>query len=280
MTTASTTTAEKAFTEELNAPFTITPEMVDFFSEYGYIKIKNVLSSPLLKFYGNVITSEVKRLNTLEKPMEERTTYEKAFLQIMNIWRENDTVKDFVFSKRLAKIAADLMQVNGVRLYHDQALYKEPSGGITPWHADQFYWPLDTPKTITAWIPFQDTPMEMGPLAFAEKSQSVEIGRDIEISDESENILQEELRKRNFNMNDTPFELGELSYHAGWLFHRAGPNKSTKPREVMTMIYMDKDIRIKKPSNSYQVNDWNSWCSGYPIGGVPEGPLNPVLYER
>lgn len=280
MTTSSTTATEKSFIEELNAPFTVTPEMVGFFSEYGYIKIKNVLSAPLLKYYGNIITSEVKRLNTLDKPMEERTTYERAFLQIMNIWRQNETVREFVFSRRLAKIAADLMQVNGIRLYHDQALYKEPSGGITPWHADQFYWPLDSPKTITAWIPFQDTPMEMGPLAFAEKSQTVEIGRNIEISDESENILQEELKKRNFNMNDSPFELGELSYHAGWLFHRAGPNVSTKPREVMTMIYMDKDIRIKTPSNSYQVNDWNDWCSGYPIGSVPEGPLNPVLYER
>ncbi len=271
---------DKAILAEINEPFSVTSEMVDFFNENGYVKIKNVLSPGVLKYYGDIITAEVIRLNTLNKPMEERSTYEKAFLQIMNIWTKNEIVKEFVFSKRLAKIAADLMRVEGIRLYHDQALYKEPSGGITPWHADQFYWPLNTPKTITAWIPFQYTPMEMGPLAFAEKSQSVEIGRDVEISDESEAILQDELKSRNFTMNDSPFELGELSYHAGWLFHRAGPNVSDQPRKVMTMIYMDKDIRLKEPSNSFQVNDWKEWCSGYPIGSVPEGPLNPVLFSR
>ena len=36
-----------------------------------------------------------------------------------------------------------LLQTPGVRMYHDQALYKEAGGGYTPWHVDQFYWPLD-----------------------------------------------------------------------------------------------------------------------------------------
>ena len=274
-----TVAALHPFVQELEAPYTITTEQVDFYTEYGYVKLPNVLSNDLLDYYGHVISEQVFRLNELVKPMSERTTYEKAFLQIMNIWTKDELVKSFVFSKRLAKIATDLMQVKGVRLYHDQALYKEPGGGITPWHADQFYWPLSTPKTITAWIPLQDTPMNMGPLAFAEKSQGVEIGRDVEISDESEALLQQELQQRNFRLNDTPFAKGEISFHAGWTFHRAGANTSGEARKVMTMIYMDKDIRITTPRNSFQQNDWNTWCSGYPIGGLPEGPLNPVLFS-
>ena len=59
------------------------------------------------------------------------------------------------------------MEVEGVRLYHDQALFKEAEGGITPWHADQYYWPLSTSKTITYWIPLQAIPLEMGPLEFS-----------------------------------------------------------------------------------------------------------------
>ncbi len=46
-------------------------------------------------------------------------------------------------------------QVEGVRVYADQALYKEPHGGYTPWHCDAFYWPLATDKAITAWVPLQ-----------------------------------------------------------------------------------------------------------------------------
>ncbi|MFN4147475.1 MAG: phytanoyl-CoA dioxygenase family protein, partial [Runella sp.] len=201
-----------------------------------------------------------------------------AFLKIMNLWREDEDVKTFVFSKRLAQIAADLMGVEGVRLYHDQALYKEPTGGITPWHADQFYWPLASPNTTTVWIPLQATPLEMGPLAFAEKSQAVKIGRDLEISDESEALMQRALTQ--FNMNETPFDLGEVSYHAGWLFHRAGANVSSKARKVMTMIYMDKDQRVIQPKNSYQMADWQTWLASAPIGSIPDSPLNPILYQR
>jgi ectoine hydroxylase-related dioxygenase (phytanoyl-CoA dioxygenase family) len=262
---------------ELDAPFDVPEAAITFFQENGFIKLKNVLSPEVLAYYGDIITSEVFRLNTLVKPMEERTTYEKAFLQIMNLWRENEEVKTFVFSKRLAKIATDLMQVSGVRLYHDQALYKEPSGGITPWHADQFYWPLVSPKTVTVWIPLQATPLEMGPLAFATKSQLVEIGRDLEISDESEALMAQQLTQ--FELEESPFDLGEVSFHAGWLFHRAGANVSTQPRKVMTMIYMDKDQRIMAPRNRYQEADWATWLESKPVGSVPDSALNPVLFS-
>ncbi len=122
--------------------------------------------------------------------------------------------------------------------------------------------------------------MEMGPLAFAAQSQSVEIGRDMEISDESENVLQDELTRRNFQVNDTPFELGEVSYHAGWTFHRAGPNTSDMPRKVMTMIYMDQDQTITQPINTYQEADWTTWLASFPIGSKPESTLNPLLFQK
>lgn len=268
----------KSLEKELSEPFDVPADAVKFFNEYGYVKLKDVLSEPLLAYYGDIITDWVFKLNKLTKPMEERTTYEKAFLQVMNLWRESEDVKEFVFSKRLAKIAADLLQVKGVRLYHDQALYKESSGGITPWHADQFYWPLSSPKTVTVWIPLQKTDMDMGPLAFAEKSHVVEIGRDLEISDESEAIMASQLT--DFNLNETPFDLGEVSFHSGWLFHRAGANKSGSPRKVMTMIYMDQDQKITQPQNSYQQADWETWLASKPVGSNPDSELNPLLYSR
>ncbi len=272
--------ADKAvLMSQLNEPYAVNPEAITFYRQNGYVKLKHVLSPAVLRYYGDIITDLVFRLNTLIKPMEERTTYERAFLQIMNLWREDEAAKDFVFSTRLARIAADLMGVQGVRIYHDQALYKEPSGGITPWHADQFYWPLASPNTVTVWIPLQETPMEMGPLAFAAGSQNVAIGRDLEISDESEEVLAETLRKQNFHVHDTPFELGEISYHAGWTFHRAGPNGSDRPRKVMTMIYIDKDQIITQPRNPYQVADHAKWLNNVPVGSHPQDELNPVLFS-
>jgi hypothetical protein len=46
---------------------------------------------------------------------------------------------------------------------------------------------------ITAWVPFQHTPYETGPLAFCETSHRFQGGRHLEIGDESELTLQRAL---------------------------------------------------------------------------------------
>ncbi len=276
----STTVDLAALRDELDRPFSLTSDQIQFFRTNGYIKLKQVLSPELLEFYGSEITAQVIRLNTLKKPMSQRNTYERAFLQITNLWTKSDIVRQFVFSKRLARIAADLMGTSGVRLYHDQALYKEATGGITPWHADQYYWPLSNANTCTVWVPLQPTPREMGPLAFAVGSQHFTFGRDLVISDESEEKLQAALKEQNFPHEESPFDLGEVSYHYGWTYHHAGPNTSTAPRRVMTIIYMDSDMRLVTPVNKAQEVDRKAWMPDTPIGQVIDAPLTPILWHR
>lgn len=233
----------QAIRTELDRPFSLSAEQVDFYRENGYVKLKHVFSPVLLEYYRQAIASRVAELSADALPMEQRNTYGKAFLQIMNLWTRSDVVKEFVFGKRLARIASALMETTGVRIYHDQALYKEAGGGITPWHADQYYWPVSSDKMTTAWVPLQTTPQEMGPLAFCEKSHRFQLGRDLEISDESEMTLKEALRK--FHTEESAFDLGDVSFHAGWTFHRAGANATAKPREVMTVIYMEESTAAK-----------------------------------
>jgi ectoine hydroxylase-related dioxygenase (phytanoyl-CoA dioxygenase family) len=262
---------------QLSEPYALPADAIAKYREFGYVKLKEVLSPEVLAFYGEQITHMVKVLNDQSKPMAERTTYEKAFLQIMNIWTKDETVREFAFSSRLARIAAELMGVKGVRMYHDQALYKEPSGGFTPWHADQFYWPLSNSNSVTVWIPFQNTTIDMGPLAFSVGSQQFETGRDLAISDDSEEKMRFNLR--NYPIDEGPYALGEISYHSGWTFHRAGPNTSATPRAVMTMIYFEDGMRLIAPKHKNHQSDWDSWLSGTQIGEVIQTPLNPVLYS-
>lgn len=264
--------------ELLNQPYSLSQEQINFFKKYRFIKLKNVFSSELIDHFNSIISKVVDHLNTQEVPLEKRDTYGKAFLQLFNLWRESDAVKSLCFSKRLAKIAADLMEVEGVRMYHDQALFKEAQGGITPWHADQYYWPLDSDKTITAWIPLQATPLDMGPLEFSAGSHQIVEGRDLAISDESESFLNKKLRVSDFKTVVEPFDIGEVSFHSGWVFHRAGANKTNSTRKVMTVIYMDKNMHLKAPENDGQKNDWDTWCPGATIGEIIDSPLNPVLY--
>ena len=170
------------------------------------------------------------------------------------------------------------MEVEGFRMYHDQALCKEAHGGITPWHADQYYWPLDNDRTITAWIPLQAVPKNMGPLELSAGSHQIQEGRDLAISDSSEEKIENRLRVTDFKHIIEPFDLGEVSFHSGWVFHRAGANRTDEMRRVMTVIYMDKEMRLKKPKNDGQQNDWETWCPGVFVDTVIDSPLNPILY--
>lgn len=264
--------------ESLNTPYALSPEQIEFYQKNRFIKLKNVFDAETLAHYNAVISRQVATMNTVSTDLNERDTYGKAFLQLFNLWREDEAVKEFVFSKRLANIAANLMQVDGVRMYHDQALFKEGGGGITPWHADQYYWPLSSDKTITAWIPLQAVPLEMGPLEFSAGSHQIVSGRELQIGDDSEKLIAEKLRVTDFEHVIEPFDLGEVSFHSGWVFHRAGANVTNQMRKVMTVIYMDKDMLLQQPTNKNQENDWHTWCPGATVGEVIDTELNPVLY--
>lgn len=256
----------------------VSADQIDTFERQGFIRLAGVLDPQALREREPEITAKVFELNTVDAPMEERSTTQKAFLQVGNLWRHSQAARDLVFSPRLARIAAELLQVDSVRLYADQALYKEPSGGITPWHADQYYWPLSSDRTCTVWIPLQDTPVEMGPLSFAVGSHRFEFGRDLKISDESEQALQDALSEADFTVDEQPYRLGDVSYHLGWTFHRAGRNAGAEPRRVMTIIYMDADIRVGPLVRPEQQNDLDQLMPGARVGEVPDTPLNPVLY--
>ena len=265
---------------DLDRPYALTERQIADFRRDGFIRLKDVFKADELRRYGDEIARLTIALNTQTLPLEQRSTYDRAFLQVMNLWEQGGPAREFVFGKRLAGLAAALLQVDGVRLYHDQSLYKEPGGGFTPAHADQFYWPLASDRSITAWVPLQAVPMDMGPLAFYAGSQREEFGRDLEISDESERAISANLDKQGFRVVDEPFALGEVSFHLGWTFHRAGPNRAANPRSVMTVIYVDRDMRLQAPINRMQQADWERWCPGAKIGEIIATPKNPVLFER
>ena len=267
-------------TVDLARQYPVSEQQLADFRRDGFIRLKGVFNAEELAHYGEEIARLTIALNTQTLPLEQRSTYDRAFLQVMNLWERSERVREFVFGRRLAAIAAALLEVDGVRLYHDQSLYKEPGGGITPAHADQYYWPVSSDRTITAWVPLQAVPRDMGPLAFFAGSQGVEFGRDIVISDESERAITANMQAHGFRVVDEPFELGEVSFHLGWTFHRAGPNRSTRPRSVMTVIYMDRDMRLIAPTNAHQRNDWHKWCPGAVVGEVIDTPKNPILFER
>src|ERR1700712_17666 len=250
---------------QLNDLKTIPAENVQEFSERGHTLVTGILSADEIAVYRPVIVEAAERYNTERRKMEDRDTYGKAFLQVMNLWRIDDEVKKFVLAKRMAKIAADLMGVENVRLYHDQALFKEPGGGPTPWHQDQYYWPIDTNNTVTMWMPLVDIDVEMGMLTFASNSYANGSIFDHEISDESESAFDDYVKEKAFPISRAKtMKAGDATWHRGFTIHNAPGNNSDKMREVMTIIYLADGARVTPPKHQWQKNDHKKWLMEKP----------------
>ncbi|RYG45685.1 phytanoyl-CoA dioxygenase family protein [bacterium] len=263
----------------LDSPYTLSPEALAHYREHGWVLLRHVLAPQEIAAYRRVILDATMRFNSETRPLEERDTYGKAFLQVMNLWTVDEAVKPFTLSRRLAGIAAALMEVDRVRLYHDQALFKEPGGGHTPWHQDQFYWPLDTPETVTLWMPMVDVNETMGSMSFADGSQKggfVPISA--EISDASESFFDDHVKEAGYPIRTSgAMQAGDATFHSGWTLHRAPGNSTDRVREVMTVIYYPEGTIVKSPSNDFQAADLQVWLGSKLPGEPADGPLNPLL---
>jgi ectoine hydroxylase-related dioxygenase (phytanoyl-CoA dioxygenase family) len=256
----------------------LSPENVIEFREKGHTLVREVLTPGEIAAYRPVIVEAADRYNTEKRKLDDRDTYGKAFLQIMNLWRVDNDVKKFVLGKRMAKIAADLMGVENVRIYHDQALFKEAGGGPTPWHQDQYYWPIDTNNTITMWMPLVDIDVEMGMLTFASESFKEGSIFNFEISDESEGAFDDYVKEHNFAVSRAnTMNAGDATWHRGFTIHQAPGNNSNKMRQVMTIIYVADGARVTPYKNNWQKNDHHKWLMDKPIGELIDSELNPKV---
>jgi ectoine hydroxylase-related dioxygenase (phytanoyl-CoA dioxygenase family) len=262
----------------LSSDYLLSQSQINDYQTNGHIFLKELATPPEVSFYREGILDAVKKLNTEKRKLEDRDTYGKAFLQIYNLWRQNEMLKTFVLSKRFAHVAAKLMGVEKVRLYHDQALFKEPGGGPTPWHQDQYYWPLDTNNTITMWMPLINITEDMGIMRFASESHKLGYVTAEAISDASEQFFNDFVKQNNFKVEGTKHaNAGDATFHSGWTLHQAPANKSGVMREVMTIIYFPDKTKVLKPDHHNRQLDLDTWLMSIPPGEYAASELNPLI---
>ncbi|MFD0711496.1 phytanoyl-CoA dioxygenase family protein [Paenibacillus sp. GCM10027626] len=266
---------------DLEEAIELPEEQIVQYQRDGHTIVRGLANADEAAVYREVIGKQVRLYNNHTKPLAERDTYGKAFIQIGNLWELSDEVKKFVMARRFAKVAADLMGVSAVRIYHDQALYKEPGGGHTPWHQDQIYWPIDSDKTITLWMPLVPVPVEVGSMTFASGThRSGYISKQF-ISDESHRTYKDYIESKGLKqVQYGALAPGDATFHAGWTLHCAAGNPTANMREVMTIIYMADGVTLAEPDSNARKNDLARWCPGLKAGDQAASPLNPIVYKR
>ena len=266
---------------DIDKPFALDGTTITDFQRDGHAVVRGLASADEIERYRPAIEAAVGKLAARTPPIAERDTYGKAFLQAHNLWTRDELIKSFVFSARFSAVAAQLMGCPGVRLYHDQALFKEPGGGHTPWHQDQAYWPLDTNDTITMWMPLVDVPAEVGSMTFASGSQQRgDLGRYI-IGDESEIKFGEVVEQLGLpTTTHGAMRAGDATFHRGWTLHRAPANPTGLLRSVMTVIWFAEGTRIAADVGGARFFDHKLWLAGITPGEPAVGPLNPLLWPR
>lgn len=267
--------------DSLTKPYELTAGQIEEYQKNGHILLKGTADASIIDTYRPLINDEVKRRHQQSVPLEQRDTYGKAFIQIGNLWETNEAVAKFTLARRFAKIAADLMGVDGVRIYADQALFKEPGGGHTPWHQDQIYWPLGTHNTITMWMPLVPISEDIGSMTFASGTHKKGYINKLEISDQSHKTLKEYLEHHQFpQVTYGAMQAGDATFHAGWTVHSAPGNPTERMREVMTIIYFADGTRLLEPDSNARRRDMERWFPGLGPGDLAAGPLSPLVYKR
>jgi len=263
----------------LAIPYDLDPVAIEAYRRDGWVRLDRVLTAADLQPFHDAIVSHTIGFAAGLAPLAQRDTYGKAFIQYTNLWTKHDEVRPFTLALRFARLAADLMEVPGVRIYHDQALFKEPGGGLTPWHQDQQYWPLDGVRCITMWMPLVDCPHTMGTMRFASGSQRTGYLGPLDISDTSERRLERLITEHGWAIGEAgDMAAGDATFHDGWCVHGAPGNASAAVRAVMTVIYMADDAVVTAPDNPSRQRDLETWLPGLAAGDVAASPLNPVVW--
>lgn len=257
--------------EYYNKPYTVPEKKIKFYEENGFVVLKNILNGFPLSHTKKIIRAAVLLKKEDDKrALAEKSPYEQSLVQCGFLCWDYPAVKDYVFGKRFAAIANQLMRTNGVRLWHDQALFKEGQGRFTPVHQDSSYWPVSNPEqTTTMWMGLSNVSIKNGCLYFYPGSQKW----DREYVDIFKNPHEPDKVKENKKIY-TPIAPGDATFHSGLTFHGAENNQTDEMREGMTVIYISDGNRF---DTSDERNATHKSCHGLKDKDIIKTKYTPKL---
>ena len=129
---------------------------LQFYEKHGYVVVASVFTSVETRS-ANAALDEMRRTFAREMRLSVER-YDERICQWRDIWMTVPLFNDLLNDERIHGAAQAFMQEDSVQLLHDHVIRKpyDALNGTVPWHQDFPFWPVDTPDSLSCWIPFED----------------------------------------------------------------------------------------------------------------------------
>jgi len=257
----------------------LSQEDVDRFQADGYLLVEDFFDySELDGFAAAVDDAVAYRTSDDNRSLAEKNLYEQTFVQCMRLWEDRAAVTPFTFHPKLCAASAALLQTDCVRLWHDQALYKEPGGRKTDAHLDYPFWPVDRQDLVSVWIPFDDVRPGGGMMSYVQGSHRIGFTEFVDIGQlrggEPRNLL-EEPQVSALPLIPVAARKGSAIFHHACSIHAADANETDATRRVFTMAYMADGCRRSRGDAYFSLDR-----DDIGVGELIVGPGHPVAWPR
>jgi ectoine hydroxylase-related dioxygenase (phytanoyl-CoA dioxygenase family) len=269
----------EATTFDLASTYRVTPATAEQYRREGHILLRGVVSPEEIEYFRSLIIAfaeEVMHSHGSRVQLEDWTT---LFTRVTNVWRRSEAIREFVFATRFARLAAQLMGVRAVRLYHDQVLLKDPGRSRTPWHKDHFYCPLATANIVKMSVALSDISRDMGPMVFVTGSHQGELFPEAPFSLNTQELFTQAIRSHKIPTVTHIMNAGDAVFHSGDILHSAMENISTRRRESISIVYYADTTLVRVPTDEHKIAGMKEFLPGLSAGDVAASDLNPLLYE-
>lgn len=199
--------------------------------------------------------------------------YGKVFDQLLNLWQTDATMKERILDPRIGEMAARLAGVEGLRVWHDQALIKKPWANPTGFHLDTPFWSFSDRRAISIWIALDDATAENGCLYFFPGSHLATTFENPGITKNLDAIFEMYPAFRNETPHQAAMKAGSCSFHNGMTIHGAGANMTNRPRRAMTCAFMPDGAVFNGQQNILTDEQAAQLGVGDPLADDKQNPL-------
>jgi len=262
---------------------TLSEQQIESYRQNGFLVIETFLSPDELVHWRRVTQEAVdQRLAAgpsggITNQRDPDTYYAQVFTQCLKLADTHDGMRELMLDPRLGRLAATLAGVEGIRIWHDQALFKPPFGNPTAWHLDNPYWSFSSRDALSIWVALDPATRDNGCLYYLPGTHLTATYANAGIGSNQADLFKKYPEWRGITPVGCPCPAGAAVFHNGLTAHGAGANMTNRPRRAMTCAYMPDGSTFNGQQNILPDVYFHSLTVGDLLN---DDIINPLLWHR